>query len=44
MERLVKDDDVQKRIIKYNKLFWEKIFLPEHFIMTVLRELLPIVL
>ena len=42
--RIVKDDDVQRQIIKYTKLFWQKILIPEYFIMRIPRELLPIVL
>ena len=45
VERIRKDDDIQRRIIKYTKLFWgKKILIPEYFIMRIPRELLPIVL
>ena len=44
LERIVTDDDVQKKIIKYTKLFWEKILIPEYFIIRIPRELLPTVL
>ena len=44
VETIVKDDDVQRQIIKYTKLFWEKILIPEYFIIRIPKELLPTVL
>ena len=44
VERILKDNDVQRQIIKYTKLFWEKILIPEYFIMRIPREPLPTVL
>ena len=43
IEKIYPDADVQKRIVDGSRLFWEKVFVPEYFLMRVPRGLLPIV-
>ena len=44
IERIYPDMELQKRIVDSTKLFWEKVFLPEYFLMRVPKGLLPILL
>lgn len=43
VERIFPDADLQQRIVDSTKLFWEKVFIPEYFLMRVPRDLLPFV-
>lgn len=43
VEKIYPDVVLQKRIVHSSRLFWEKVFVPEYFLMRVPRGLLPIV-
>ena len=44
IERILPDLELQQRIVVSTRLFWEKVFIPEYFLMRIPRDLLPIVL
>ena len=44
IERIVPDLEIQQRIVKSTRLFWEKNYIPEYFLMRIPRNLLPIVI
>ena len=44
IERIDHDSKLQARIVESKKLFWERVFIPEYFLMRVPRGLLPLVI
>ena len=44
IERINPDVELQSRIVNSTQLFWEKVYLPEYFLMRVPRGLLPLVI
>ena len=42
VERILPDFELQQRIIASTRLFWEKVYVPEYFLMRVPRDLLPL--
>ena len=44
IERINPDLDLHIRIIDSTRIFWEKVFIPEYFLMRVPRGLLPLVI
>ena len=44
IQSIYPDAELQKKIVSGTKSFWEKILIPEYFLMRVPRDLLPIVL
>ena len=44
IERIYPDSKLQTRIVERTRLFWQKVFIPEYFLMRVPRDLLPIVI
>eukprot|EP00111_Clytia_hemisphaerica_P012642 TCONS_00037184-protein len=44
IERILPDSELQQRIIESTRLFWEKVYIPEYFLMRIPKDLLPIVL
>uniref|UniRef100_A0A7M5X4X3 YqaJ viral recombinase domain-containing protein n=1 Tax=Clytia hemisphaerica TaxID=252671 RepID=A0A7M5X4X3_9CNID len=43
VERILPDLELQQKIITNTRLFWEKVYIPEYFLMRVPRDLLPLV-
>ena len=44
IERMYPDSKIQTRIVESTRSFWEKVFIPEYFLMRVPRDLLPVVI
>ena len=44
IERIYLDSKLQTGIIESTQSFWEKVFIPEYFLMRVTRDLLPVVI
>ena len=44
VERINPDFNLQSRIVESTRLFWEKVYLPEYFLMRVPRGLMPLVM
>ena len=44
IERIYPDSKPQTRIVESIQSFWEKVFIPEYFLMRVPRDLLPVVI
>ena len=44
IQRVYHDKVLQKRIINSTKAFWTQVLIPEHFLMRVPRDVLPLVL
>ena len=44
IERIYPDSKLQTRIFESTQSFWEKVFVPEYFLMRVPMDLLPVVI
>ena len=44
IERIYPDSKLQTRIVESTRSFWQKVYIPEYFLMQVSRDLLPVVI